>query len=256
MTGAPKPFRKVLIANRGEIAVRILRACRDLEIAAVAVFSDVDRASLHVRMADEAYSIGPAPSRESYLRVDKLMDIARRVLAAMRCIPVTDSSLKILRCRPRVWTPESHLLARQPRPLKSSEQKQQRGSLPTMLACPWSPAFASPLSTSEDAQRIAREIGYPILLKAVAGGGGKGMRTVATPEDLPAAWRDAGSEALNAFGDARVYLERYLEPSAAHRGTVLRRRTWKRRLSRRAGMFGAAPPPKSRRGSAVAVRHA
>src|SRR6266446_4084205 len=150
-------FNKILIANRGEIAVRILRACRELGIRSVAVFSEADRASLHVRLADEAYPIGPAPSRESYLRIDKLIDVARR------------SDVPIV------------------------------------------PGANDPIEKPDEAQALARSMGYPVLLKAVSGGGGKGMRLVAGDAEFSSAWRDASSEALNAFGDSRLYLEKYLE---------------------------------------------
>src|SRR5229473_3989 len=166
-------FKKILIANRGEIAVRILRACRELGIRSVAVFSEVDRKSLHVRLADEAYPIGPAPSRESYLRIDKLMDVARRA----GCDAVHPGY----------------------------------GFLAENAAFPRACAAAGPIENPDEAQALAQNMGYPVLLKAVAGGGGKGMRIVARDADFASAWRDASSEAMNAFGDPRLYLEKYLE---------------------------------------------
>jgi acetyl-CoA carboxylase, biotin carboxylase subunit len=203
-------FKKLLIANRGEIAVRILRACREIGITAVAVYSDVDRASLHVRMADEAYPIGPAPSRESYLRVDKLMDVARRAgcdalhpgygfLAENPELPGACAEAGVTFVGP------------------SAEAMERLGSktaareLAFRAGVPMVPGVRQPIPQLEAARRIADEIGYPILLKAVSGGGGKGMRTVAGANEMPAAWRDAASEALNAFGDDRVYIEKYLE---------------------------------------------
>src|SRR6267378_708036 len=143
-------FKKILIANRGEIAVRILRACRELGIRPVVVFSDADRKSLHVRLADEAYPIGPAPSRESYLSIGKLMDVARRA------------------------------------------------DVPTV------PGTNDPSENPAEAQALAHRMGYPILLKAVAGGGGKGMRLVYNDAEFESAFRDAASEAMNAFGDGRL----------------------------------------------------
>ncbi len=203
-------FKKLLIANRGEIAVRILRACRELGITSVAVYSDVDRASLHVRMADEAYPIGPAPSRESYLRIDKLMDVARRAgcdalhpgygfLAENPELPRACGQAGVTFVGP------------------SAEAMERLGSktaareLAFRTGVPMVPGVREPIPQLETARRIAGEIGYPILLKAVAGGGGKGMRMVASANELPAAWRDAASEAVNAFGDERVYIEKYLE---------------------------------------------
>jgi acetyl-CoA carboxylase biotin carboxylase subunit len=203
-------FKKLLIANRGEIAVRILRACREMNIAGVVVYSDADRASLHVRMADEAYPIGPAPSRESYLRVDKLMDIARRAgcdalhpgygfLAENPELPHACADAGITFVGPS------------PAAMERLGSKTAARELAYRAGVPMVPGVREPIPQLETARRIAGEIGYPILLKAVAGGGGKGMRTVASANELSAAWRDAASEALNAFGDARVYLEKYLD---------------------------------------------
>jgi len=202
-------FKKLLIANRGEIAVRILRACRDLGITGVAVYSDADRASLHVRMADEAYAIGPAPSRESYLRIDKLMEIAGRAgcdalhpgygfLAENPELPRACAAAGIVFVGP---SPEG---------MERLGSKTAARELAYRSGVPMVPGVREPIPQLEAARRIADEIGYPVLLKAVAGGGGKGMRVVASANELPAAWRDAASEALNAFGDARVYIEKYL----------------------------------------------
>ena len=205
-------FKKLLIANRGEIAVRILRACRDLEITGVAVYSEVDRAALHVRMADEAYPIGPAPSRESYLRVDKLMDIARRAgcdalhpgygfLAENPELPRACAEAGVTFVGPSAAA------------MERLGSKTAARELAYRTGVPMVPGVREPIPQLETANQIADEIGYPILLKAVAGGGGKGMRVVASANELPAAWRDAASEALNAFGDARVYIEKYLDRS-------------------------------------------
>jgi acetyl-CoA carboxylase biotin carboxylase subunit len=203
-------FRKILIANRGEIAVRILRACRELGIPCVAVFSEVDRTSLHVRLADEAYGIGPAPSRESYLRIDKLMDVARRsgcdalhpgygFLAENPALPGACAETGLTFIGPSAEAMEA--LGSK----TAGRQLARRAEVPTV------PGANHPIENPEDAQTLAQNMGYPVLLKAVAGGGGKGMRVVARDADFNAAWREASSEALNAFGDARLYLEKYLE---------------------------------------------
>ena len=203
-------FKKLLIANRGEIAVRILRACHELGITGVAVYSDVDRASLHVRMADEAYPIGPASSRESYLRIDKLIDVARR--AGCDALHPGYGFLAENPELPRACA-EAGVTFIGP----SAEAMERLGSktaareLAFRAGVPMVPGVREPIPRLDAARRIADEIGYPILLKAVAGGGGKGMRVVASANELPAAWRDAASEALNAFGDDRVYIEKYLE---------------------------------------------
>ena len=206
----PVMFRKILIANRGEIAVRILRACRELGIRSVAVFSDVDRKSLHVRLADEAYAIGPAPSRESYLRIDKLMDVARRAgcdavhpgygfLAENAALPraCADSGLTF------IGPPAEAMEALGSK--TAGRQLARRVDVPTV------PGSSDAIENPEDAQALAQNMGYPVLLKAVAGGGGKGMRVISRDAEFSSAWRDASSEALNAFGDSRVFLEKYLE---------------------------------------------
>jgi acetyl-CoA carboxylase biotin carboxylase subunit len=203
-------FKKLLIANRGEIAVRILRACRDLGITGVAVYSDADRASLHVRMADEAYAIGPAPSRESYLRIDKLMEIAR--LARCDALHPGYGFLAENPELPRACGEAGiAFVGPSPEAMERLGSKTAARELAYRAGVPMVPGVREPIPQLDAARRIAEEIGYPILLKAVAGGGGKGMRVVAGANELPAAWRDAASEALNAFGDARIYIEKYLD---------------------------------------------
>jgi acetyl-CoA carboxylase biotin carboxylase subunit len=203
-------FNKILIANRGEIAVRILRACRELGIRSVAVFSEADRASLHVRLADEAYPIGPAPSRESYLRIEKIIDVARvsgcdavhpgyGFLAENPALPHACKNAGIVFIGPSAEAMEA--LGSK----TAGRQLARRSDVPTV------PGANDPIEKSEEARALALSLGYPVLLKAVSGGGGKGMRLVAGDPDFDSAWRDASSEALNAFGDARLYLEKYLE---------------------------------------------
>jgi acetyl-CoA carboxylase biotin carboxylase subunit len=206
----PGMFNKILIANRGEIAVRILRACRELGIHSVAVFSEADRTSLHVRLADEAYPIGPAPSRESYLRIDKIIDVARRsgcdaihpgygFLSENPALPRACEEANLVFIGPSAEAMEA--LGSK----TAGRQLARRSDVPTV------PGVNDPIEKSEEAHAMAQSMGYPVLLKAVSGGGGKGMRLVAGDPDFAAAWRDASSEALNAFGDARLYLEKYLE---------------------------------------------
>jgi acetyl-CoA carboxylase biotin carboxylase subunit len=203
-------FRKILIANRGEIAVRILRACRELGVPAAVVYSEADRASLHVRLADEAYRLGPAPSRQSYLAVDRVLAAARQA----GCDAVHPGY---------GFLAENHEFARQCRAAgvtfigPSTEAMAQLGSktearqLARRVGVPTVPGALDPLESLDLAMATAKETGFPVVLKAVAGGGGKGMRLVERQEELPAAWRDATSEAENAFGDGRLYLERYLQ---------------------------------------------
>jgi acetyl-CoA carboxylase, biotin carboxylase subunit len=203
-------FRKILIANRGEIAVRILRACREMGIPSVCVFSEVDRTALHIRLADEAYLIGPAPSRESYLRIDKLIDVARSsgcdaihpgygFLAENPSLPraCADAGITFIGPSPETMEMMGSKTA--------GKQLARRADVPTV------PGTDDPIENPEEARLLARSMGYPVVLKAVAGGGGKGMRVVLEDEAFSSAWRDASSEALNAFGDPRVFLEKYLD---------------------------------------------
>src|SRR5579859_7057421 len=203
-------FRKILIANRGEIAVRIIRACRELGIKSAAVFSEVDRNSLHVRLADEAYPIGPAPSRESYLRIDKLMDVARRsgcdalhpgygFLAENPALPRACSETALTFIGPSAEA------------MEALGSKTAGRTLARGVDVPIVPGTNDPIENISEAQALAQRMGYPVLLKAVAGGGGKGMRLIHNDAEFESAFRDAASEAMNAFGDDRLYLEKYLD---------------------------------------------
>jgi len=203
-------FKKILIANRGEIAVRILRACRELGIRSVAVFSEVDRKSLHVRLADEAYPIGPAPSRESYLRIDKLMNVARR--AGCDAVHPGYGFLAENAALPRACADASlTFIGPPPEAMEALGSKTAGRQLARRSDVPIVPGTNDPIEKPEDAKPLALDMGYPVLLKAVAGGGGKGMRIVYSDAEFESAFRDASSEAMNAFGDARLYLEKYLE---------------------------------------------
>jgi acetyl-CoA carboxylase biotin carboxylase subunit len=222
---------KVLIANRGEIAVRVIRACRELAIPTVAVYSECDRASLHVRFADEAYAIGPNAPSESYLRIDKLIDVARRS-GADAVHPgygfLAENDEFAAACR------DAGLMFIGPSPEVIARMGSKTGARRVAIdaGVPVVPGTVDPLGPSVGDQEIARlaaEIGYPVFVKAVAGGGGKGMRLVSAPEDLPSAVRAARSEAGSSFGDPHIYLERQLQfPRhieiqllADHAGTVV-----------------------------------
>jgi acetyl-CoA carboxylase, biotin carboxylase subunit len=204
------PIRKLLVANRGEIAVRIIRACRELGIRSVAVYSDADRLAPHVMEADEAYAIGEAPSAKSYLRADALLDVARRAgcdavhpgygFLAERAFfaqAVEDAGLTF------VGPPASAIAA-----MGDKTEARRR-----MIAAgvPVVPGVAEPLADAAAAAAAAAEFGYPVLLKAAAGGGGKGMRVVHAEDELERAFAAAASEALSAFGDGSIYLEKYLD---------------------------------------------
>jgi acetyl-CoA carboxylase biotin carboxylase subunit len=202
-------FRKILIANRGEIAVRILRACREMGIGSVAVYSDVDRAALHVQLADEAYAIGPAPSRESYLSIEKLLAVARR--AGCDALHPGYGFLAENPQLARACT-EAGLtfIGPSPEAMESLGSKTAARQLAAKAKVPMVPGTLEPIEDTSRARALASEVGFPLLLKAVAGGGGKGMRVIESEAVLESAWRDAGSEALNAFGDGRLYIEKYL----------------------------------------------
>ncbi len=203
-------FKKILIANRGEIAVRVIRACRELGIGSVAVFSDVDRTALHVRKADEAYHIGPATASESYLNIARLLDVARRSGAdavhpgygflsenpqfARAC---RDAGLKFIGPSPEAM----ELMGSKTR----ARQAMQTAGVPFV------PGSSRGLESLEDALAVAGKIGYPVMLKAAAGGGGKGMRIVRSADELGSALEQAKSEAMRAFKDDEVYVEKLIE---------------------------------------------
>jgi acetyl-CoA carboxylase, biotin carboxylase subunit len=203
-------IRKVLIANRGEIAVRIARACRELEIASVAVFSEADRAALHVRAADEAWPIGPAPSRESYLRIEAVLEAAARSQADA-VHPgygfLAENAAFARACEEAGLVfigPASDTIA-----LMGEKTSARRLAIEAGV-----PVVPGTLEALDDLDTLAREaaaIGFPVMLKAAAGGGGKGLRKVEDAGELGRAAERARSEALSAFGDGRLYLEKALE---------------------------------------------
>ncbi len=179
-------------------------------IASAAVFSDADRAALHVRLCDEAYRAGPAPSRESYLRIDTLMEIARR--AGCDALHPGYGFLAENPELARACTANNiTFIGPSPEAMERLGSKTAARQLAARAGVPMVPGTKNPIETLGDAGIIAKELGYPVLLKAVAGGGGKGMRLVLADSEMAAAWRDAASEARNAFGDARLYLEKYVE---------------------------------------------
>jgi len=204
--------KKILIANRGEIAVRIIRACRDMGLSPVAVYSECDRPALHVRLADEAYAIGPSAPRDSYLRIDRLIDAARRA-GADAVHPgygfLAESEGFAAACRDAGLT----FIGPTPEAIGLMGSKTRARAAALRAGVPVVPGTQEPVAVDRpdaDVARIAAEVGYPLLVKAVAGGGGKGMRRVEAPDGLAAAVRAARSEAGSAFGDAAVYFERQL----------------------------------------------
>ena len=209
------PFRKVLVANRGEIAVRVMRACRELRIGTVAVYSDADEGSMHVRMADESVRIGPASARESYLVVDRVVEAALQTgaeavhpgygfLSEQPALADACTAAGIVFVGPGRET-----LAQLGDKLAARRRAATAG-------VPVVPGTFEPIAVADDGARDtlaaeAARVGYPVLVKAAAGGGGRGMRRVDDPPDLLEAVRAAAREAAAAFGDASVYLERYVE---------------------------------------------
>ncbi len=203
-------FKKILIANRGEIAVRIIRACQEMGIASVAVYSEADAHALHVRLADEAYLIGPAPSHESYLRTDKLFEVIAQSGAeavhpgygflsenAVFARELQAKGITLIGPSPEAMTLMGSKIA--------AKETMEKAGVPTV------PGYFGEDQSLERLQTEAQKIGFPLLVKASAGGGGKGMRVVHTLPELPDALAAAKREALNAFGDDTVFLERYFE---------------------------------------------
>ena len=203
-------IRSLLIANRGEIAVRIIRAAREMGIRAVAVYSEVDRSSPHVLEADEAHLIGPAPSAESYLRVDRLLEVARSAgvdaihpgygfLAERAAFARAVEQAGFAFVGPHAAT------------IAAMGDKTEARRRMEAAGVPIVPGLVESVEDVEEALSAAEQIGYPVLLKAAAGGGGKGMRIVQRPDELPRAFDAARREALAAFADGAIYLERYLQ---------------------------------------------
>ncbi len=201
-------FKKVLIANRGEIAVRIIRACREVGLETVAVFSEADRQALHVRLADEAYLLGPAPSRESYLRMDKILDFARKSGA-----DAIHPGYGFLAEREEFAEAclENGLTFIGPKPSSIAAMGDKMTARETVrkAGVPIVPGTEDVGNlTDDELLTIAPKIGFPLLIKATAGGGGKGMREVRSLDEMPELLKSARREAESAFGDGNVYLEK------------------------------------------------
>jgi acetyl-CoA carboxylase biotin carboxylase subunit len=207
--------KKILIANRGEIAIRVIRACREMGLSPVAVYSECDRTALHVRFADEAYAIGPSAPRDSYLRIDRIVDAARRAGAdavhpgygflsenEQFAGAVQDAGMTFIGPSPKVIALMGSKTA--------ARAAAQRAGVPVVPGASGSDGLVAADASDTQVQRLADGIGFPLLVKAVSGGGGKGMRTVAERADLIGAVATARSEAMSAFGDAAVYFERCL----------------------------------------------
>jgi propionyl-CoA carboxylase alpha chain len=200
----------VLIANRGEIAVRIIRTCRERGIRTVAVYSDADRTMPHVLLADEAYRIGPPPSRESYLLMENILEVARKAGA-----DAIHPGYGFLSERPEFAEAVSGagfaFIGPPGSAIRAMGDKTAARQLMRSVGVPTVPGTDGPVASEAEAEAFCTSAGFPVLIKAAAGGGGKGMRVVHRREDLAGAFAQAQSEARSAFGDPRVYLEKYLE---------------------------------------------
>src|SRR5688500_12880213 len=203
-------IRKILVANRGEIAIRVMRTCKELGIATVAVFSEADRSALHVRQAEQAFCVGPAPSRESYLVQQNILDAAKKA-GADAIHPgygfLSENASFVRACEKAGLTfigpPASAMDA-------MGEKTRARQNM-IKAGVPVVPGSAEPFASLEEARAYAVKIGFPVMAKAAGGGGGKGMRRVDDAKDFDAAWRGAKSEAMSSFGNDAVYLEKYLD---------------------------------------------
>lgn len=202
-------FKKILVANRGEIAIRVMRACREMKIQAVTIFSQADRSSKHVRYADEAYEIGAPPAVDSYLRIDRIIDVAKKsgcqaihpgygFLAENHHLPKAceDEGIAFI-------GPSSDAMA------LVGDKTEARKTI-EKAGIPIIPGTKEPIKNLKQAEGLAEQMGYPILLKAAGGGGGKGMRVVERPNDLSSSFERATGEAKSSFGNPDIYIEKYL----------------------------------------------
>ncbi len=200
---------KVLVANRGEIAIRVMRTCRELGIPTVAVYSTADRTAPHVQMADEAYEIGPPPSGQSYLVQENILAVARQT-GANAVHPgygfLSENATFAQACA------DAGIMFIGPPPdaIRSMGDKTEARAMMAAAGVPMAPGTEDAVANFDEAARIAEDIGYPVLIKAAAGGGGKGMRIVEHPSDFKRAMQTAQSEAQSAFGDGRVFVEKYI----------------------------------------------
>jgi acetyl-CoA carboxylase biotin carboxylase subunit len=203
-------FKKILIANRGEIAVRVIRACRTMGIQSVAVFSDADRNSLHVMLADEAYNIGPPPSKDSYLNVERIIEVAKKS-GAEAVHPGYGFLSERAEFAEALEKAGITFIGPTPSNIRDMGDKIASRELMQKAGVPIVPGSPGAIQSLEDAEKWAHEIGYPIIIKASAGGGGKGIRVVTKKEELASAFRACQSEGKNYFKDDRVFIERFIQ---------------------------------------------
>ena len=205
----PMKINKILIANRGEIALRILRSCKEMNIRSAVVYSDIDRTSLHVLYSEEAYSIGASPSSESYLRIDKIMDVAK--IAGVDAIhPGYGFLSENAEFAKAVADNNMLFIGPSPETIRMLGDKTKAKSIASSCGVDSVPGTSEPIDSLKSALKNAEEIGYPVLLKAASGGGGKGMRIVTDSSTMEEMFRIASSESEKSFGDSRVFIEKYI----------------------------------------------
>ena len=245
-------FEKILVANRGEIAVRIIRACKELNIRTVAVYSEVDANSMHVQMADEAICIGKAASIESYLRIDRIISAAE--IADVDAIHPGYGFLSenahfaevCESCNIRFIGPS-------PRAMNALEDKAVSRALAKKAGVPTPPGSEGIVENEQDALVIAKRIGYPVMIKAVAGGGGRGMRVAHNDISLVKGYHTARTEAEKAFGNSGVYIEKFIENPHHIEIQILGDTQGQHHPSGRTRLLHPAPQPEADRGNAVAA---
>ncbi|HEY1370943.1 MAG TPA: acetyl-CoA carboxylase biotin carboxylase subunit, partial [Candidatus Binatia bacterium] len=202
-------FKRILIANRGEIAVRIVRACRELDIETVAIYSEADRESLHVKYADYAYLVGPPPSNQSYLAIDRILDAVKKS-GADAVHPgygfLAENSEFAAACEDAGVT----FIGPSPKVIDQMGDKVKARAIMKAAGVPVVPG-SDILESEDEVKKAAETVGYPFMLKAAAGGGGKGLRMVRSSREIVSAYRAVRSEAGSFFGDARLYIEKYIE---------------------------------------------
>ena len=202
-------FKKVLIANRGEIALRVIRACRELGIQTVAVYSEADRESLHVRFADDDVCIGPPPARDSYLKIPRLI-AAAEITGADAIHPGYGFLAENAEFAETCAASNIAFIGPTAEQIRVMGDKAAARKAMAAVGVPIVPGTPGPIEDVDEALSFARDIGFPVIIKAAAGGGGKGMRVAEDPEDFTRAFQLARSEALSAFGSGDVYVEKYL----------------------------------------------
>jgi acetyl-CoA carboxylase biotin carboxylase subunit len=203
-------FKKILIANRGEIALRVIRACRELGVQTVAVYSEADRESLHVRFADDDVCIGPAPARDSYLKIPRII-AAAEIAGADAIHPGYGFLAENAEFAETCAASNIAFIGPTAEQIRVMGDKATARNAMMRVGVPIIPGTPGPVEDADEALEFAREIGFPVIIKAAAGGGGKGMRVAAEPEDFTRSFQLARSEALSAFGSGDVYVEKYLE---------------------------------------------